>query len=133
MRPSLGHFTLVHIHNKFEEDLLNSTYADSGRICFEQRGMLHQNCQQFGPNKTSKYLNKMLKDASFLLIKSKDLVYFYYISLYIAHIDLVCFSNLEIHQRSYKAILIIRISNKLMLDKPFQSYSTFSVYWLFVL
>ena len=48
VRLWLGHSTWVHIHTRFEEYLLN-TSAVINKIIFEQKGMLYQEYQSFGP------------------------------------------------------------------------------------
>ena len=72
---SLGKITRVHIHARFEEDLLNTSTVIS-KISFEQRGMSHQDNQQFQPIKTLKtpgpQVHKILKDVRFLLATYKD-------------------------------------------------------------
>ena len=50
------YITWVHIHAKFEEDLLNISAIISKKY-FEQMEMLHQTINSLGVNKTSKYLD----------------------------------------------------------------------------
>ena len=61
------YITSVYIHAQFE-DLLN-TSAIISKKGFEQRKMLHENYQPFGPNQITKILqlkaHTILKDARF--------------------------------------------------------------------
>ena len=78
VRLWIKHTTWVHMHAKFQEDFLN-TSAFTSRITFLQSWMLHKGYQPFGQNKFIMILVPkactILKDARFVLVTSKDMIY----------------------------------------------------------
>ena len=73
-----GHTTWLHMHVKFEQDLLN-TSAVISKTSFEQRGC-YISYQSFGPKQicqdTSAKGTHFIKDVIFLFVTSKDMIHF---------------------------------------------------------
>ena len=91
----LEYIIWVQIYSKFE-DLLNTSLVISKKN-LEQRGMLHQDYQPFGPKQNCQdtlTITTYYKDARALLVTFKD-VSILVIATYVSHSGLVCLDDLE--------------------------------------
>ena len=88
--------TWVYNHAKFEGNLLH-TSAVINKTIFEQRGMIHQEYQLSGPSQSCQDTlaigTHYIKTCKLLLVASKDMIHFSYISAYVGCKKVVCLSD----------------------------------------